>query len=237
MAYSVSKHRRHFELQINEIIKKLRLGTKNDVPTGLREFAVAAAIFLAHAEVENFFINVLDDLANAFSANANDPSKLSSKLRAHLVCNRFGMDQIASKMAAKVGEQDVLNFIERWFVSTELPLISGSGPMVAVTGVDIYGDYSYPSSKNIERVLRRIGIGNPKGALNSVGKKDVVGILESVGSLRTALAHSAVLPGVSVGDVIQRLISLKQFTRAFDRLLYTNATKSISHSAWKASLC
>ncbi|MBC7489273.1 MAG: hypothetical protein H7240_04080 [Glaciimonas sp.] len=237
MAYSVSRQRAHFELQLEELIRKLRLGSKKGIPTELREFAIAAAIFLAHAEIENFFVDVLDGFAQAFTIGAPTPGSLPSKLRAHLICEKFALNKISNKVVANGGEQEIFASIEKWFQSPQLPLITGSAPMVILTGLDIYGDYSYPSVKNVERILRRVGIGNPKGELNKIGKTDIVGKLESVASLRTALAHSAVLPGVSVGDVILRLKSLKKFAQAFDRLLYIQARKTVSHTTWVTALC
>lgn len=236
MAYSQSKYRRHLDLQIDDIVKKLHMAAKREVSTELREFSIAAAIFLAHAEVENYFIDILDGFARVLSEGAQNSTRLSSKLRAHLICEKFGLSHVSSKMISKSGEQEIFNVVEKWFVSPHLGLMTGTSALVPMTGVDIYGDYSYPSVKNIERVLKRIGIGDPKGKLNAECRKDVIGILESVGSLRTALAHSAVLPGVSIGDVKARIIALKIFVRAFDRVIYFSAIGSAPNIAWVNSM-
>lgn len=232
MAYVKSCQRRHLDQQLDVIKRKVRGADNRKTSADLREFAIAAAIFLAHAEFENYFVDALDGLAKAYTQGSDDVSKIPPKLRAHLICEKFGLEHITAKFVLKTGEQDIFTTIEKWFTSPNVTLLTGARPMSTIIGSDIYGDYSYPSIKNIERVLRRIGIGNPKGTLNKEGKRDVVGLLESIGSLRTALAHNATLPGVSVRDVIDRIDGLKDFGRAFDRVLYSKTRITVPHVSW-----
>lgn len=237
MAYLVSQQRRRLEQQIETIKAKVGQADNGPVPADLRDYAIAAAIFLAHAEVENYFVDVLEDVARVYSQAARNAVKLPSKFRAHLIAEKFGLDSLALKIVARTGEQEVFQKIEKWFVSPNIPLLTGAGFLAPVNGKDIYGDYSYPSLKNIERVLRRLGVGDPKGALNREGGRDVVGLLESVADLRTALAHAATLPGVSVQDVIQRIEGLKLFVEAFDKVLYAQVRTTLAHQSWRRLMC
>ncbi|MBN9133549.1 MAG: hypothetical protein J0H48_09325 [Nitrosospira multiformis] len=237
MPYAISSSRKRFEIQLDEIKKKLKIADKRGVSTDLRDYAIAAAIFLAHAEVENYFVDVLGSIAVAYSSAAADASRLPARLRAHLVVEKFNLQSIAAKFSIRTGEPDILSAIENWFSSSMVCLLNESKPLAPFDGNDIHGDYGYPSTKNIERVLRRIGIGDPKGVLNREAKRDVVGRLESVGNLRTALAHNASLPGISCADVIAHLNGLKMFARALDRVLYAHLRQALPHTVWKASLC
>jgi hypothetical protein len=237
MPYEVSVTRRRLDLQLDEIKKTLRTADRKDVPNGLRDYAIAAAIFLAHAEIENYFVDALAGIANAYSRAAIDASRLPTRLRAHLVVEKFNFQNVAAKFSTKSGEPDVLMSVEKWFASPIYALFNESKPLVPFVGQDIHGDYSYPSKKNIERVLRRIGIGDPKGTLNGMAKRDVLGLLESVANLRTALAHNASLPGIGCADVIAHLGGLKIFARALDRVLYVHVRTSLPHAAWRAALC
>ena len=214
MSYVISSSRKRFEIQLDEIKKKLRIADKKGVSTDLRDYAIAAAIFLAHAEVENYFADILASVAIAYSSTAPDASRLPARLRAHLVVEKFNLQNLAAKFSTRTGEPDILTAIETWFSSSMVCLLNESKPLAAFNGNDIHGDYGYPSTKNIERVLRRIGIVDPKGKLNRAAKRDVVGKLESVASLRSALAHSASLPGIGCADVIAHLEGLKTFARA-----------------------
>lgn len=237
MPYRVSSSRKHFELQVLAIKKNLKVADKKGVPSSLRDYAIAAAIFLAHAEIENYFIDVLARIANAYSKGISSASDLPQKLRAHLVVEKLNLKTIAAKVSGNSGEQDVLNFVERWFSSSNSYLINESKPLCAFLGEDIYGDYSYPSIRNLEKVLRRLGIGNPKMELNKTGKEDVISLLESLANLRTALAHSASLPGISCGDVALRINQVMRFVSALDKLLYFSLKSSVSDNYWKSSVC
>lgn len=237
MAYLVSAPRRRLEQQLDIIKTKVRQADPAGVPTDLREYAIAAAIFLAHAEFENYFVEVLDGLAQVYSRSASDASNLPTKLRSHLISEKLGLATLASKILTKTGEQEVLIGIERWFSSPDSTLLTGAAPLCQISGAHIYGDYTYPSLKNIERILRRLGVGDPKGLLNRQGRRDVVALLESIASLRTSLAHNATLPGISVLDVIARIDGLLIFVEAFDRVLYSQLRTTLGDQDWHSNMC
>lgn len=238
MAYLISRQRVVLEQQLDSIKTKLAEANKPNVSVDLRDYAVAAAIFLAHAEFENYFIYVLSDVAQTYTSAAGDASKLPLKLRVHLVATRFNLEGLAPKLMSRSRDQEFSTTIERWFGSADVALIVGTNPLPPITGIDIYGEYSYPSRQNIDRILRRLGVGDVGGTLNRLGGgRDVVGLLESIASLRTSLAHSATLPGISVGDVLLRIDGLKIFVQAFDRTLYTQILATLTDRDWHTHMC
>lgn len=237
MAYSTSRARQRLENQLDEIKRKLLLAEAGAVTIDLRDYAIAAGIFLAHAEIENYFVDLISGVATLYSLELQNACGLPSKLRAHLVHKKLGLDQFAARKFSAAAEEDNLNSIEKWFIAPAHVYLGGALPLSAITGDDIVGSNSYPSKANIEKVLRRIGIGDPRGALNRQGARDVVGLLESVGSLRTQLAHSATLPGIGVMDVVSRIDGLKVFCHAFDKVLYAHLTSAVPEPSWAARMC
>lgn len=237
MPYQKSKHRQHVENQIDGITAKLMIANGAGIPSDLRDYAMAAAIFLSHAEIENYFVDVLNGVAGVYGFSTPVANSLPKKLRAHLVFEKLGIQNLSNKIAARTAEADVLSMIEWWFASPHQALLDGSAVLPPISGDDIHGRFGYPSIKNIEKILRRLGIQNPKISLNREAGKDIVGILESVADLRTALAHSATLPGVSLGDVVVRIQALKEFTNAFDRVLYTHTQVTVTQQAWDSAIC
>ncbi|WP_208279308.1 HEPN domain-containing protein [Massilia oculi] len=222
-----------------DLIKaNVALADDSSVSVVLRDYAIAAAIFLAHAEFENYFVYVLSDLAGTYTSAAGDATKLPSRLRAHLITTRLNLEGLAPKLVSRSRDQEVFSIIERWFTAADNKLIAGTAPLPVISGGDIFGDSTYPSIKNIEKILKRLGVGDPKGELNRIGGgKDIVGLLESISSLRTALAHSATLPGVNVSDVHQRIDGLKEFVLAFDKIVFNQVLTSLSVSDWQAHMC
>lgn len=237
MAYRTSKHRASVDAKLGVVKTKLSHANVAGVHGDLREYAMAAAIFLAHAEFENYFVEALDGLAQTYSQVAVDASGLPASLRAHLIVTKLALNATAEKIVTKCGEQDILHSVDRWFATTESTLLTGASPLCQFTGGDVYGDYTYPSIKNIERILRRIGVGDPRGMLNRQLRRDVVALLESIAGLRTQLAHSATMPGISLHDVIQRIDELQTFIEALDRVLYVQLSLSVSDADWQSHMC
>lgn len=238
MAYLISRQRAAFEGQIESIKTKLGAADRPDLSVDLRDYAVAAAIFLAHAEFENYFVYVLSDIARTYTLAASDATKLPAKLRVHLVVTKFNLEGLAPKLLSRARDPDFTNAIEKWFNSADRSLIAGAGSLAPLSGIDIYGDYSYPSMQNIERILRRLGVGDVRGTLNRLGGgRDVVALLESIADLRTSLAHSAQLPGINISDVLLRIDGLKVFAQAFDRTLHAQILTTLTVQDWQTQMC
>lgn len=239
MTYQKSNARSAFEAEIQTICGNLQLVEVTPaIPSAIRDYSIAAAIFLAHAEIENFFNDLLEEVARGFSLPILTASNLPSALQAHLIYEKFGLDQFAVRILRKTGEQENSQAIARWFSSPYRNLLDVSMPLgFQLCGDDLRGPYSYPSIDNVIKVLKRLGIGDPRGKLNAELNRDVLGLLKSLSDLRTQLAHSAQLPGVSVGDVIQRLNDSSAFVEAFDKLIYATVTACISHAEWISLAC
>lgn len=237
MAYLKSAARRQFEIQISQIFRRLKLADSIQIDPSLRSYAIAAAIFLSHAEVENYFVDALSRIAVLYSRAPQRASRLPARLRAHLALSKTNARVLMANVFAGKNEDETLAAVERWFHPTGAASYFDDALIFpTLSGPDIYGSYDYPSKANLEKVLRRLGIGDPKGQLNRIARRDVISLLDSVASLRTALAHSAALPGVSCMDAIARIKGLLTFISALDRLLYQHSAATHGQQDWDACM-
>ena len=236
MPYTLSKARADFEAAIVEIARRLKVAGKAGTPTDLKEYAIAASIFLAHGEIENYFEDVYARIARLYCATARVGSSLPPDLRAHVFLVRSNITVAIGKHLAGGGENKSIAAMANALGGPPGALVNDSIPLTAFDGRDIYTNHKYPSLTNIERVLARIGIRNGKANINRVGRRNVVALLESLGALRTSLAHNASLPGLSVTDVARLVKETRLFVSAFDRLLYEHTTTCGCGAHWNAEM-
>lgn len=98
--------------------------------------------------------------------------------------------------------------------------------------VRIYTVYKYPSKVNLIKVFRRIGIDNVFDSLSRAMKCDSLAILESLGGLRSGLAHTGKMTGVNGSDVSKRISDVEGLVAAIDRLLYKHICLKFGQRAW-----
>jgi hypothetical protein len=234
MGYRKSGPRAEFHKAIASIVERVRAGGRKGVPVALREYVYACSIFLSHAEFENYFVDVLDRVARLYSAQSTNNGTLPISLRTHVFLSRSNVWRAVANWLADGNEQSLLRGVEAALSGHVPAFLSSTSPPPLLTGVDISGALTYPSVQNIVQVLRRIGIGDPKGAINQAAGADAWSLLLSISSLRTALAHDASMPGVSVSDLVARLRGLEKFVAAMDRALYRHVLETHKAQAWIA---
>ncbi len=233
MTYRTSKTRRAFDHSIEQIAKVIKASKANNYTIDHKEYIHAAAVFLAHAEVENYFSDVLDDLAKLYSKHSSNSQALPKSLRAHLLLTKSNMIRLVGEKIAGGSEVNLIEKISTHLCSTHAFAADSSYSIAGFSGKDIYQNQKYPSPENIEKVLARIGIKNASNNINRVARKDAVALFESVASLRTALAHNASLPGMSQQDIVNRIMGAKIFVAALDRLLFEHLKTTHTAVQWK----
>jgi RiboL-PSP-HEPN len=236
MRYQVTRARNDFELAVKDIVRRVKLAGRAGTLTEFREYTVAAAIFLAHAEIENYVSDSIDSFASLFSKRITSGSKLPPELRTHLFLSRANVATVITKQLAGAEELQSIKTLTNAIGGPPGSFLNDSVPLATFTGADIYTKYKYPSKRNIEKLLARIGVAKGGQNLNRVARRDVVSLLESLGELRTALAHSAGLPGLGCSDIAERILETTNFVRAFDRLLYEQAKKWNVHLHWASDM-
>jgi hypothetical protein len=232
MPYRVSAARRRFDVQMRDLQGRVLIASPTSIDPVLREFSISAGVFLAHAEFENYFVDFLDGVAKTCVF----AGVLPNKLRAHLFFNSFGVKSLAEKVSSGVGEASAYAHIEQKVDSSAVVFVDSAKPFASFVGRDIFGDFGYPSQRNIEKVLKRLGMNSPKIELDKAVKRDVFSLLKSVSDLRTSLAHSASIPGLSCEDVVARIESLKVVAQAIDRAVYSNLVPLVKDRSWVAGM-
>ena len=99
------------------------------------------------------------------------------------------------------------------------------------SGKLLHDKTAYPSFKNLKRILRRVGIDNAKGRLNSALKADVETLIEGFQSIRTAIAHSSP-PALTLADVQDRISDMMKLVGAIDRLMHKHVLAHGGSACW-----
>lgn len=236
MSYRISKARKAFEQAINEIAQTVKSVNTQSYPSNHSDYIFAASIFLAHAEIENYFSDVLSGIANLYSKHSETSRNLPPSLRAHLLLSKSNLVKLVGEKIAGGSEKDLIKKLSNHLQNAHSFAADSAFPVVQFRGIDIYENKKYPSLDNIDRVLARIGIEKVQNNINRIAKRDAVSLLESLASLRTALAHNASLPGVGQRDIVNRIAECKKFTAALDRLLHEHVKKTHPSSAWNQEM-
>ena len=202
----------------------------------LKEYVYACSIFLAHAEFENYFVDVLDRVARLYSTQSASNNAVPINLRTHAFLSRSNVWRSVANWLADGNEQSLLRGAAAALNNHVPTFLSATSPPLPLTGTDISGSLTYPSVPNLIQVLRRIGMGDPKGAINQAAGTDAWSLLQSIASLRTALAHDASMPGVSERDLVARLRGLEKFVAAMDHALYVHVRQTHNDKAWVVAM-
>ena len=98
----------------------------------------------------------------------------------------------------------------------------------------MYSDVKYPSTKNLRKLFRRLGIDPVFDRLNAVAKRDVESLLTSFNDVRTEMAHQGMPIGMSVGDIKARINDISLVVGYIDRLFYSHVSKTTGVVCWTA---
>lgn len=237
MAYQKSSARCNFEKNCNDLCRVLKSAHVGGGALNLKEYVTAAIIFLAHAELENYVEDSFSCYARAIQLQGIKGSSLPITLQSHLFISKANIKTHLGKLISGGQEKQFLEAISNGLQGSAGDIIRGLPIGISLTGEDIYGTQKYPSVKNLEKIFNRIGINNLFDQLSSSLKQDSSALLESLGGLRTQLAHTAVLPGIAYKDVLDRIVDTKRFVGAMDRLLFKNMSSNFGAKSWSDHMC
>lgn len=237
MPYMQSRARVALEQSLDDIRARCRAVSSASVDPTLREYVLAAAIFLGHAALENYISDSLSDYASAASAKAARASALAPNLQAHLFIHKSNAEVLFSSYQLGGSEADLLKKFSGVVRGSLAGFVDGSAPLPTFRGSDIFTHYKYPSAKNLNRVFSRIGIPKVFSHLDRILRTNASALLESIGSLRTQLAHTGTLPGTSPRDVRDRLDDVSRLVRGLDRVLYGATAQAFGDASWRTYCC
>jgi hypothetical protein len=237
MPYQMSRARKALQQTYDEINERLRAAENRSVDVKLREYVIAASIFLAHAEIENFIADLFSAFAVSAHRNAAIGSKLPRNLQAHLFLLKSNAKAIFGNFASSNSEKQLLSAFSNALRSVPGSVINDAVALAPFSGKDLVTSIKYPSEENLKKLFYRLGVDNLFDRLSHYLRQDSRALLMSIGSLRTQLAHTGVLPGVSCRDVRSLLRDTKKFVGAVDREMFRVTVSSFGVRAWTNYLC
>jgi hypothetical protein len=237
MTYKTSRARGQLQIVYKDIKKRVRKAESKRVDIDLREYVISAAIFLAFAEIENYIEDVFSAFANCTRANVTAASKLPGYMQPHLFLQKSGATAVFGNYIVSNSERELYRSLAFALSGHAGGYVNDSLPMQTFTGKDLYTTIKYPSEKNLEKLFLRVGVDKVFVALNKILREDAKALLLSISSLRTQLAHTGALPGVSSRDVRGRLDSAERFVGAMDKVIYGLTASKFGAAQWKIHLC
>ncbi len=214
------------------IYKRVRGAQRKVLTSEDVEYILGAAVFLAHAALENYIHDIFSSLARGIRSVATNGSHLPDELRAHLFLLKLNKARIIGAEVGLHSEHDAFRDVIKSLEGHLGALVDGTRELFSIEGKDIYTAYKYPSKVNLIKVFRRIGIDNFFDRLNQAMKCDSLAILESLGGLRSGLAHTGKMTGVNGVDVSKRISDVENLVAAIDRLLYKHICRKFGQRAW-----
>lgn len=237
MPYSVSAARKTTRLDFKEIKSRIRKSQNKKVESTIREYVIAASIFLAHATLENYISDIFSGFANGIQSSPIKGSEIPESLQAHLFLHRIDKTKIYGAAIGTHSEVESLTSIAKSLKSHAGTVVDNTTTIFRFTGKDIFTNHKYPSVENIKKIFHRIGEPKIFTKLDIVLKNSSQSLLESLGSLRSQLAHTGQIPGVSPSDVIKRIEDVELFISAIDRVMYKLVTSFSDQRTWKLHMC
>jgi len=237
MTYKTSRARKQLQMVYKNIKKRIRKSENKKVDVDIREYVVSAAIFLAFAEIENYITDVFSDFSTCTAANVTKGSELPGNMRPHLFLQKSNATATFGNFIISNSEKEMFRSLATAFNGHARSYVDDSIQLQAFTGKDIYTTIKYPSEKNLEKLFLRIGVDKIFDKLSALLGENAKTSLQSISSLRTQLAHTGALPGISSKDVRGRLDSAERFVGAIDRILYQITTSSYNAAQWNRYLC
>lgn len=97
MPYKTSRARRNLKTAYSDMDARLQSVNVSRVDPQVRDYVIAAAIFLAHAELENFIADIFSDFATGIRAMATKGSQLPGELQSHLFLSKANAQAVFDK--------------------------------------------------------------------------------------------------------------------------------------------
>lgn len=232
MAYKKSQARKTLQIDLNDILFKVKLVENRNVDPNIKEYVLAASVFLAHAILENYISDIFSRFANGIHSLSLKGEELPENLRAHLFLKNIDKSKMYGVDIGIYSEKDAFSALSKALNGYAGKIIDNSKTIYKIKGEDIYTNYKYPSKNNLIRIFERIGISNIFNVLSARMNRDSVATLQSLGSLRTQLAHTGQIPGISPRDIKNRLSELEDFVSAINRTIYKEMVSKYGQNTW-----
>lgn len=236
MPYLVSQARKTAKAEFKTIKSRIKKSQKKVLEPVIREYVLAASIFLAHATLENYISDIFSGFANGIQSSPIKGSALPDNLRAHLFLRKIDTTKLLGSTLGMNAESDTLKSISKSLKNDAGTVVDNSQPIFKFRGADIYTNKKYPSPENLVKIFERLGVPKIFQNLDSIIKRDSKNLLESLGSLRSELAHTGQIPGISPEDVIKKIRDIEVFVSALDKVMYKTTASAFGDEVWRSHL-
>lgn len=228
MPYKRSVFRKDYEIRIRSLLEECNKASKlGSELNDLRDMVFQCAIFQTSAAVETYLRLIIEGWAQALKSQ-NRGESLPNTARGFLAARRF--QKHFEKFAYTNDEAALIVAIPKehhdWPILNSQPALPHF-----FDGKLLHVEATYPSFKNVKRVLVRIGVQGPESALSQLLKRDVETLIEGFQSVRTALAHASP-PSITLTDVKKLLSDMRALVAAIDRILFRHVISNGGTSCW-----
>jgi hypothetical protein len=232
MAYTRSRARKQFDIDVIEILSTIRTAHSSQCSSpAIRTFALCAAVLLCSARFESYIEDLIGNWGRLVTTQAVTTERLPRRLRAFLL----NQPAVVAAYRAFIVDNDELSFLsklETLIGQAHYEFALDGRPLPPFSVRLLYADRKYPSPKNLKRLFDRLGLRNSFGAMNALARRDTEGMLTSFNDLRTEMAHTGMPVGLSVGDIRQRIKDMQIIVGCIDRMFYRHVCGSVGSACW-----
>ena len=237
MSYRQSRARREFNNQLDSAMKELVLLHKFAVTHGDGSRLLGAYYVFAYSQLEVYIKSFVEDTLTAVVASAPAFDKWPDLMLGYLLhkseklaanYRKYGVDDDEGAILGKVAL--TARKVASWKV--------GAQPLAVIDAAEFLEKKTYPSPKNLPQLFKRLGVTHIWAVTDRAGRFNGELILTSLNDLRTGIAHEGKIPpGISLGDVRNRVDQMRRFVAAIDRGVAQHFCSGlIRRAAWNVSV-
>ena len=233
MPYKKSAARRGFETDLAKQIAMIRSAGPTKIPDpDVRAYILSSAVALSSVAMEIYLETLVTQWISAVRARGIAHSQFSKELRWFVVFQSL-LKVHFEKFSVTKNEGAFLEAMKKAWGGPNWDLFDETRAISPGTNLNLAIERKrYPSPDNLKTVFRRLGIPDIFNQLNRYAKTDVEALLSSFNDVRNNFAHSGVLVGFSVRDVVKTVRDLNRIVNAVDRAYFKHVAATCGLGCW-----
>jgi|SRR5271166_1019044 len=230
MSYCRSVYRNEFDTQAADLLHKAKLAERlgKSYPT-IRDSVFQCAVLLLVAALETYLKLLVEAWVQKLKSK-NFGTKTPDHARAFIAAKKLDR---AFALYHYDGNEKAL-YTSLMAESSLWPFLAGTPQLPAFfNGKALHDGAAYPTSKNIKKLFARLGVQDMIARLSRNLSRDVEVLIDSLQSIRTALAHSSP-PPLTLSDVERHLTDCKALVGSIDRIFWAHVKAHGGSDCWTA---
>lgn len=235
MPYSKSSARRAFEWELAKQVAMIRSVGPTKIPNqDVRAYVLSSAVALSSVAMELYLETLVSTWITKVRVGGTLHIHFPKELRWFIVFHSI-LKGPTERYAGLKDERVFLESVKKAWGAPNWDLLDDTKAIAATTQLSLLIDRKrYPSPDNIKVVFRRLGVPNLFGQLNKTAKTDVEALLTSFNDVRNNFAHSGILVGFSVRDIVKTVRNLDRIVNAIDRAFFKHVIATYGQACWPA---